>query len=712
MRKQIIHRFLFVIAIAIFAFLVGVPSSLYGDTFIGKKLSDLKITLGLDLAGGTELDYRIDLSEAREQNNDDDPANDVNLNTIAESVRDSLEQRVNPAGVGEIVVKRSQVEGQEHVIIQMPPSSNVEEAKQDAERDNRLEFFEEDPTKVAAKRLEIAGYLDQMTAWNWDVKVEELTQEEDASFHEVGPRFEDQIGDQELAERLFSASEETFLSSVVETQTEADYTIDDEGNLQVTALPKNVLALIYVSDKETVPREKTLPPKAHARHILFAYPDARRAGEDVPYESKEEAQSKAEEILTQLREEGTENFEELAKEFSTENAAQRTGGDLGTFEPGKMVAEFNDAVFAAEEPGLLDVVESPFGFHVIEVLEITPEQTTTENETQITYEMLAWNADPLRWEKTELDGAELENATVGYDEIGQPLVNLLFDDKGADLFAQITERVSSRRCNGGPCRLGIKVGGQWITQPTVREKIIGRSAQITGQFTFDEAKDLADGLNLGAIDAPVTLSGQTTITPELGTEQLQKSLKAGLAGFIVIMIFIVIMYRFAGVIAAFSLSLYAGLFLSILKIWPESFGGPIVLTLAGIAGIILSIGLAVDGNILIFERLKEELRRGRGLMQAVDLGFERAWPAIRDSNLTTLLTCVILFSFGSSIIKGFAITLIVGTLLSMFTAITISRTLLRFSLLWKPLQKNALFGVSEADVESSKKAVGAKIRKR
>jgi len=169
------------------------------------------------------------------------------------------------------------------------------------------------------------------------------------------------------------------------------------------------------------------------------------------------------------------------------------------------------------------------------------------------------------------------------------------------------------------------------------------------------------------------------------------------------------MYRFAGVVATVSLSLYATIFITILKIWPESFGGPIVLTLSGIAGVVLSIGLAVDGNILIFERMKEEMRRGKGLIQALDLGFERAWAAIRDSNLTTLLTCIILFSFGSSVIKGFAITLIVGTILSMLTAVTISRNLLRFSLLFEKLNNPWLFGLNQS---SSKKKVGAKIRTR
>jgi preprotein translocase subunit SecD len=191
---------------------------------------------------------------------------------------------------------------------------------------------------------------------------------------------------------------------------------------------------------------------------------------------------------------------------------------------------------------------------------------------------------------------------------------------------------------------------------------------------------------------------------------LKNSLKAAFAGFLATIIFMIIFYRFAGFIAALSLIIYAALYVMILKIWPTGFGGPIVLSLSGAAGVALSIGLAVDGNILIFERMKEELRKGRSLVQAVDLGFERAWMAIRDSNLTTLMICIILSVLGSSIIKGFAITLIVGTLLSMFTAITVSRNLIRFFLLFKVFKKTWLFGVKKSEI--GKKVAGAKIRTR
>ncbi len=327
---------------------------------------------------------------------------------------------------------------------------------------------------------------------------------------------------------------------------------------------------------------------------------------------------------------------------------------------------------------------------------MTPEHTETTSEPRIAYELLGWDRSELGWKKTELSGAQMENSVVGYDQIGQPVVNLLFNKEGGDLFAEITEEVASRTCDGGPCRLGIKVGGVWITQPTVREKIVGTSAQISGNFTFESARELSDGLNLGAIDAPVQLAGQITIEPSLGNEQLKRSLYAGALGLAATMLFMIVFYKFAGVVAAIALLIYTGLYIFILKFWPESFGGPVVVSLSGMAGIALSVGLAVDGNILIFERLQEELQTGRSIRESISLGFDRAWTAIRDSNVTTLITCIILYNLGSSMIRGFAITLIVGTLLSMFTAITISRNILYLSLKCKWLNKPSLFGVSQS----------------
>ncbi len=782
---------MFVVGIALLSGVIATPPEFFervlgAENKVVKNLKEFSITLGLDLAGGTELDYKIDLTDALAQNSDDDPQNDVNIETIAESVRDALERRVNPAGVGEVVVKRSQVEGEEHILVQLPPSTNVAKAKRDAQKDNKLVFYEEDPDREKTTRVKMAAELIKTNASNWEDQKTRLVAEDKAvSIVSVNKRYKDQVFPEELAEKLFAAEEGTIVQEILETQSEAEYTVDESGQMTIKSFPKQVLALAKITKRESVERPKKVEPKAHVRHILFGYPEAKRALdlkgyasveeaktesqkiidnpesvdeserdikvaeaevlleriEAFPYKSKEEAQQKAEEMLARLNTEGTEDFETLAKEFSTEGAAQNSGGDLGEFEPGKMVPAFDKAVFfpvdSSEEPstsvspdpadliqekpgtpveGLLsEVVETDFGFHVIEILSYAPGGEETNTEEQISYEMIAWDKDAISWIETELGGAHLENALVGYDQVNQPLVNLYFNSDGADLFAELTGNVASRRCESNPsslCRLGIKVGGVWVSRATVREKILGQYAQITGGFTYPQAKQLADDLNLGAIDAPVRLSGQTTVEPELGAEQLSKSLKAGMWGLIATMVFMMMGYRLAGVVASVALILYALVFVSLLKTWPASFGGPIVLSLAGMAGIALSIGLAVDGNILIFERMKEEYVRRKNLNHAVDLGFERAWTAIKDSNMTTLITCVILFSLGSSIVKGFAITLIVGTLLSMFTAVTISRNLLRFILLFDCVHRPWLFGITGKFVKKRAATDRVKIRKR
>ncbi len=726
MKQQIINRFILVLVIALLGLMISTPISFYENTlgsenFLTKKLSQFKISLGLDLQGGTELDYKVDLSEIIARNLDDDPANDVSkgeLNTTIESVRDALEERVNPAGVGETIVRRSSItvngETEEHILIQMSPDTDVDKAKADAELDNRLEFFEEDPTLEKKEKLKIAAILADLNTDNFLEKAKTLAEEkESVTIESFGPFFKDEIEDKKLADDIFATGKGKLTQKVIETTINPVYTVKD-GQIAFDGIPypRRVFAIAKVTDKVSAEREQKNSEKRKARHILFGYPEAAKADKDIKYKSKEEAKAKALEVLAQLKKEGTEKFGDLAKEFSTEGAAQRSFGELGEFGKGQMVPPFEEAVFKMTKPGLIpDLVETDFGFHIIEVEKVIPEETKTTTEDKVSYDLIVWDKTDMNWVKTELGGKQLDKASVGYDEINQPVVNLRFDKEGGKLFGELTEKVAARKCGDGqPCRMGIKVGGKFITTPTVREKIIGRNAQISGNFTFDSAHELADGLNLGAIDLPVILSGQTTIGAELGHEQLSKSLKAGMMGLIATMIFMIFVYRLSGVIASIVLIIYTVIFITILKTYPESFGGPIVLSLSGAAGIALSIGLAVDGNILIFERMKEEMRKGRTLTQAVDLGFERAWTAIRDSNVTTLLICTILFVIGSSIIKGFAITLIVGTLLSMFTAIIVSRNLMKFILLFPVFQKSYLYGVAESEI--GKKISGVKIRKR
>ena len=269
------------------------------------------------------------------------------------------------------------------------------------------------------------------------------------------------------------------------------------------------------------------------------------------------------------------------------------------------------------------------------------------------------------FQSTPLTGKYLEKSEINFDQTTmKPMVLLQFNEEGAQLFGVLTEK------NIGKF-LPIYIDGILISAPTVQEKISGGKAQITGSFTVEEAQVLSRNLNAGALPVPIKLISQQSVGPTLGAISLEKSLKAGMVGFLAIILFIIVFYRLPGVLASLALIIYIGLILSLFKLVP------VTLTLAGIGGFILSIGMAIDANILIFSRLREELRAGKDFYQAVEEGFERAWSSIRDGNLTTLIVAAILFSFGTSFIKGFALTLSLGILVSMFSAIVITRNFLR-----------------------------------
>ena len=221
----------------------------------------------------------------------------------------------------------------------------------------------------------------------------------------------------------------------------------------------------------------------------------------------------------------------------------------------------------------------------------------------------------------------------------------------------------------------------------MREEITGGKATISGTFTPESGKELVGRLNAGALPVPITLIAQQSVGASLGQESLQRSLFAGLIGFIAVAIFMIIWYRVPGIMAVLALLFYLAISLAIFKLVP------VTLTVAGIAGIILSVGMAVDANILIFERMKEELRRGRQFEEAVQEGFARAWTSIRDSNISSLITSVILYWFGSSMVRGFALTLGIGILISMFSAITVTRTLL-IAVMTKKMEKRRFLFMS------------------
>lgn len=267
--------------------------------------------------------------------------------------------------------------------------------------------------------------------------------------------------------------------------------------------------------------------------------------------------------------------------------------------------------------------------------------------------------------KTNLTGKDLQDATVTFDQqAGQPQVQTTFTADGTQKFADITKRNVNKP-------LVIALDNQIISYPTVQQPILNGNAVINGQFTSDQASQLAIQLRAGALPVPLKILEQNSVGATLGTSYLQKSIFAGILGFLVIVIFMIVLYGRLGLLASSALVLYTLLILAIFKIIP------VTLTLAGIAGFILSIGMAVDANILIFERMKEELRLGKSHAVAIELGFSRAWTSIRDSNISTLITSMVLYRFGTGIVRGFAVTLAIGVLISMFSAIIATRTLIR-----------------------------------
>jgi protein-export membrane protein SecD len=266
---------------------------------------------------------------------------------------------------------------------------------------------------------------------------------------------------------------------------------------------------------------------------------------------------------------------------------------------------------------------------------------------------------------TKLGGQHLKRAELQFDQqTGQPQIGLEFDSEGTKLFAEITEKNV-----GKP--VAIFLDDNLISAPRVQEAIREGKAVITGQFTMKEAKELAMRLNAGALPVPVNLVSEQNVGASLGKISVEKSFLAGVLGVICVALFMIIYYRLPGLLSVFALIIYGLIVLALYKLIP------VILTLSGVAGFIISIGMAVDANVLIFEGMKEGLRAGKPLGSTIDEGFKYAWGAIRDSNITTLITCAILAWFGTSMVKGFAITLGIGILVSMFSAIVITRTFLK-----------------------------------
>jgi len=352
--------------------------------------------------------------------------------------------------------------------------------------------------------------------------------------------------------------------------------------------------------------------------------------------------------------------------IALQNVIENRVNAFGVSEPLVEVQGGNQLI--VELPGVTDVNQAIANIGQTPVLDFRLLASTTQAKISASTTMTSDQktaAIEAAFQPVGLTGRMLKNAALNYDSTtGQPVVMLNFNAEGTALFASTTKN------NIGNV-LGIFLDGQPISLPVVDAEIPDGTAQISGGFTTAQAQDLVRNLNYGALPVPITLLSTQTIGASLGESAVHGGIEAGVLAFIIITIFLVVWYRLPGLVAVVSLAVYTLIMLAIFKLLP------VTLTAEGIAGFIITIGMAVDANILIFERMKEEMRKGLPIEQAMHQGFARAWLSIRDSNISSMITAAILYYFGSSaIITGFALVFFIGVAVSMFTAITASRLFL------------------------------------
>ncbi|PIT88072.1 MAG: protein translocase subunit SecD [Candidatus Magasanikbacteria bacterium CG10_big_fil_rev_8_21_14_0_10_36_32] len=602
-------------------------------------LPESSFNLGLDLQGGAHLVYKADVIKV---------APDQRAASV-EGVRDVIERRVRGGlGVAEPLVQTTKF-GEEHrVIVELPGVTNVSDAIQMIGETPVLEFKEENNDPPRELTVTEKKDLDEFNRLA-DKKIREA---KNALYR---MNFEEAVG--QYSEDEASKKESGKIGFITETGYPEMY------SWAKTAAIGDVSGVIKTADGYSIVKklsERTGEKSIQASHLLICYRGAERC--DATY-TKSSAKEKIEELQKQINK---DNFVELTKQYSTEPGAQEGGGDLGLFKKGEMVPAFENAVWDLPMNTVSEVIETEFGYHL--AIKIGEEQKMEYELAKIfvpTKSVTDIIPPVGEWKITGLDGSLLKRAEVVQNsQIGEIQVSLTFNDEGAKLFGDITRRNIDKP-------VAIFLDGEAISIPKVNEPILDGSAVITGGFTWDEAKLLAQRLNSGALPVPVELISQQKIDAALGVDSLTTSFKAGLIGLLLVIIFMVFYYRLPGLISVLALLIYAAITLAIFKVIG------VTLTLSGIAGFILSVGMAVDANVLVFERLKEELKQGKSLKPAMEEAFVRAWTSIRDSNVTTLISCAFLIWMDIGFVQGFAVTLAIGILVSMFTAIIVTRNLMR-----------------------------------
>ncbi len=599
---------------------------------------NLPLVLGLDLQGGTRLEYSADLSKVPEAEKDE----------AMEGVRDVIERRVNALGVSEPMVQTTKAGNDWRLSVELAGVRDIAEAVRLIGETPTLDFREENPD--AGKALTDAQYAE----------LDKLNQDIIAKAQSVIARVK---GGAPLTEIARAESEDGSASTggdlgFLLERPEYRGIFDDIRNADIGLVPTVADDGARVAAVEIL-EKKDAGMEVRASHIMIAWSGSRNSSSTS---TKEQALARIKDIQSKVT---SENFDEMARASSEEPGAANTAGDLDWFGKGAMVAPFETAAYSLQTGHISDVIETEFGYHLIKKTGERPISDVRVRAVIFNKKQASDILDTDPWKRTALTGKQLQRSQLEFDpQTGQAQVTLQFDDEGSELFRELTKN------NIGKA-IGIFLDDQAISVPVVNQEIAGGQAVISGGFTIEEAKLLAQRLQAGALPVPITNIAQQNVGASLGAETVQKSVTAGLMGFLLVAIFAILLYRIPGVAAVLVLLIYAAINLSLYRLVP------ITLTLSGIAGFILSIGMAIDSNVLVFERLKEELAAGRSLREALEEAFKRAWTSIRDGHVTILISSLVLFWFSSSMIKGFAFTLALGTLISLFTATFTTRTVLR-----------------------------------
>lgn len=660
-RSQVRWKFGAVVTLFVLCLLIVLPTyANRGINWVNTKtnigvpqLPHKGFNLGLDLQGGAHLIYQAKT----------DQIPDADRKDAVEGVRDVIERRVRGGlGVAEPLVQTTRVGDEHRIIVELPGITNVSQAIKMIGETPVLEFKEqnnEPPRELTAQEQKELNTFN--AAANKKIRDALTALRRKTAFEEVVKKYSEDESTKEKGGDMGFITQQMYPEL-------HEWAADHKDGEVSKEIVKSFGGLNIVKRVAERQGEK----EVSAAHVLVCYEGAPLC--ENPQYDKKQAKAKVEEIK---KEATRENFAELVKKYSTEPGAAERAGELGYFKKGDMVPEFEEAVWDAPTSTIVGPVETEYGFHLIIKKD---ERFTKEYQIARVFARTKEKSDIVppteEWKLTGLSGKQLKRAEVTEDSrTGQIQVSLNFDDEGSKLFADITGRNV-----GKP--VAIFLDGQPISQPTVNEAITSGSAVISGGFTYQDARLLAQRLNSGALPVPVEILSQEKVDATLGADSLQKSYKAGIVGLLLVMLFMLLYYRLPGALSVVSLSMYALLTLALFKLLG------VTLTLSGIAGFILSIGMAVDANILVFERLKEEMRQGRQARSALEESFVRAWPSIRDSHITALISCVFLIWFGSGFIQGFASVLALGTLINLFTAITVTRTIMRLVFHWMPERGN------------------------